>query len=294
MEDSIDSIQKIGRSVFDTYINNKNSAESQEPDIIWHYTSTEGLLGICETNEIWASNTNFLNDSSELKYGIRFFQNRINILIDESESFFIKTIGQKLVHHLENSAPDDTYVASFTRNPDLLSQWKGYGSTTGSFSIGFDTRKIEKSFSRVRYLETEHDEAWGFFKKYFLDFCEEMRMGNLTSEYSIDMAARFMKNTVELESTIIKHSAFSEESEYRIWSLESSLEAETRGLNLRNKNGALIPYFPINIENSLKCISKIIVGPHQNPEQQLIALQKYFQSKGADIEVELSSIPFLP
>jgi hypothetical protein len=35
------------------------------PDVLWHYTSLNGLLGILDSGKLWASDLRFLNNSSE-------------------------------------------------------------------------------------------------------------------------------------------------------------------------------------------------------------------------------------
>jgi hypothetical protein len=40
-----------------------------ESGLLFHYTTAEGLKGIIEQNELWASSAYFLNDSAEITYG---------------------------------------------------------------------------------------------------------------------------------------------------------------------------------------------------------------------------------
>jgi hypothetical protein len=43
---------------------------SPRPKRLFHYTSQAGLLGIITSNVLWATNVLYLNDSSELAYGL--------------------------------------------------------------------------------------------------------------------------------------------------------------------------------------------------------------------------------
>jgi hypothetical protein len=47
---------------------------------LYHYTSSIGLLGILNTQKIWATEASHLNDSQEIKYGI-------NLVTEKLESF---------------------------------------------------------------------------------------------------------------------------------------------------------------------------------------------------------------
>ena len=38
---------------------------------LYHYTSNQGLVGILESQKLWATNYSFLNESSELNYGMK-------------------------------------------------------------------------------------------------------------------------------------------------------------------------------------------------------------------------------
>jgi hypothetical protein len=40
------------------------------PAILYHYTAADGLLGMLQSHQIWATNVRFINDRSELDYGI--------------------------------------------------------------------------------------------------------------------------------------------------------------------------------------------------------------------------------
>jgi hypothetical protein len=40
-------------------------SRAEPPPILYHYTTQEGLLGILETDSLWATKIHFLNDSSE-------------------------------------------------------------------------------------------------------------------------------------------------------------------------------------------------------------------------------------
>jgi hypothetical protein len=51
-------------------MNVKEHLYRQPPDILYHYTTQPGLLGIIRTQEIWASHTQYLNDAREFRHAI--------------------------------------------------------------------------------------------------------------------------------------------------------------------------------------------------------------------------------
>jgi hypothetical protein len=52
--------------------------ERSEPvdDMVYHYTTAEGLKGIIESRCLWATNVNFLNDVSEYNHGMQILKER--------------------------------------------------------------------------------------------------------------------------------------------------------------------------------------------------------------------------
>src|SRR5258708_7067446 len=53
------------------HYNREIAAPKQRPPsgFVFHYTTTEGLRGIVENNELWATSAYFLNDTTEITYG---------------------------------------------------------------------------------------------------------------------------------------------------------------------------------------------------------------------------------
>ena len=63
-------IKQVGKAIEWRFRNlERTEAEAEKPpDILYHYTSAEGLLGIVWTREIWSTNVLYLNDTSELSH----------------------------------------------------------------------------------------------------------------------------------------------------------------------------------------------------------------------------------
>ena len=50
---------------------------STEPDILYHYTSQKGLLGILKDNKLWMTNILYLNDSSAYRHTIYLLKSEV-------------------------------------------------------------------------------------------------------------------------------------------------------------------------------------------------------------------------
>ncbi len=148
-------------------------------DFLHHYTTKDGLLGILNTNSIFATHYRCLNDSSEMQqllpilkelisphirkafsevpmgtkmHDIELSENTRNALIEREcviliEAMHSSAFGTELrpglfsPHVVSFCGHDDAYVHS----NGLLSQWRAYGATTG-YAIVFDSNKLSELF----------------------------------------------------------------------------------------------------------------------------------------------------
>jgi len=94
----------------------------KEPDIIFHYTSLEGLLGIIKSKSIWATNVFYLNDASELNYSRKLFIDQLRKyqeeIIKDAHCYEYKVFAT-LISNIEEDDfihPDlsGVYVSSFS------------------------------------------------------------------------------------------------------------------------------------------------------------------------------------
>lgn len=106
--------------------------------IIYHYTSAKGFQGIIESGEIWLTNTEFVNDTTECKA----LQIETD-LFGEGELSINRYI-EKWWHSFkkDNDKDDNTfYIASFSKKHASLEQWRAYGN----ICIGFDAKRLKKN-----------------------------------------------------------------------------------------------------------------------------------------------------
>lgn len=135
------------------------------PEVVWHYTTADGLLGILRTGTIYSTQVACLNDHTELNYGIDLF--RIALLDLRSECPELRDADtEALFRSAEesasvNAAPESPfYVTCFTRNDDDLSQWRAYGAGENGYAIGFHTEYLKLPNSvlgKVNYSRELHE-----------------------------------------------------------------------------------------------------------------------------------------
>jgi len=113
------------------------------PDVLWHYTSLSGLLGIVENKSLWATDIRFLNDREEYLHALNLIDNAAKEISNES----VKSLLLGVIHEAcESGALSPThmqvFVISFSAAKDLLSQWRAYTEALKGISLGFNLTTI--------------------------------------------------------------------------------------------------------------------------------------------------------
>lgn len=95
-----------------------------------HYTSLDGLRGIAHDKAVFVSETSFMNDPSEWTYALGVIDEAWALLAGTCpDTFAADALAAIRRISTEKSRPR-AFIACFTEQDDLLSQWRGYG--TGS------------------------------------------------------------------------------------------------------------------------------------------------------------------
>jgi hypothetical protein len=138
---------------------------------LYHYTTWDGLLGILNTQALWATHYKFLNDYSEIvlfrdkliSLLTPHVRNQVEIKIElyphieqqiNQRGGLIQAINHEtevLVDTHYNATSYEIYILSFcgqhnnsyVNNNGLLSQWRGYGPQ-GGCALVFNTNKLEE------------------------------------------------------------------------------------------------------------------------------------------------------
>ncbi len=133
---------------------------NDDPDILYHYTSQEGLLGIIENGEIWATDILYLNDEREFKLA---FELACNLLSSRISAASQKAQALQNIRSLVTQVAKDrrnVYVSSFSAKGDLLSQWRGYCPQGMGYAIGFRRADL-KTFAQEQGFQLGHAVAKG-------------------------------------------------------------------------------------------------------------------------------------
>ncbi len=111
--------------------------EPGKPKYLYHYTTAEGLKGIIENQEIWASDIFSLNDASEVYHGVALLKKHLATQQETSEGRLNTSLEafREALGEIGPHTATPTYVCSFSEEPNDLSQWRAY-CPDGGYAIG--------------------------------------------------------------------------------------------------------------------------------------------------------------
>lgn len=191
----------------------------------YYYCSLDTFLNILKSKEIYLSDPLKMNDKAE----IRWYLDKLNAdrnKADTLESVFermkmrsgLEFSFDDLLDSLNSKGQRSIYISCFSKNPDLLSQWRTYADDGKGVSIGFDLDKFSTAdnlwFREIIYTnDIVEDEGESDIE------CIADTIGTVISENNI--TDRKMQIDVFLNELIpvlakYKNPAFREENEVRL------------------------------------------------------------------------------
>lgn len=104
---------------------------------LWHYTSVDSFYKIMESDIIRLTNSDYLNDLSEMRHGfdlyIKFLENNPMII---GGVLFGNGKAIDYINEIKNQS-SNYHIFSLSENIDSLYQWTAYTSNIGGYAIGF-------------------------------------------------------------------------------------------------------------------------------------------------------------
>lgn len=220
-------------------------SEDIPPEILFHYSTQAGLLGIAEMPVIWATKIQYFNDSAEFHLTLDLAQSLIDDAVGNIPERLSEDGGAALKTEIAAIRNANIFAVSLTEEGDLLSQWRAYGTPGNAFALGFRSNVLSGiaeglgwQLTRCVYEPSEHREAVGAVVDRAVTNPGEADAGDKLRVELLSLASR------------MKHFSFEEERE---WRLISPLLDE---LDFRYRPGrsTLVPYveFPlVNKEGNL-------------------------------------------
>jgi hypothetical protein len=242
--------------------------------IIYHYCNVESFFNIIKSKRMWLSAAHNLNDYKEVSWLKDKLKERLNknVINKDTLNDFLDKI------ELSKETP---YICSFSKNGDILSQWRAYASDGTGVSIGFNSNAFglrkqdipdnnvffigSTNLVEVIYDEKVQESIIDNLSSKAIEAIKNNRNGDF--EYFIDIT-----NEINKVSHFCKNPAFSEEQEVRVIYSPPALmfniiSDQSNGIiskaKYRTSLNKIIPYVEIKfpLDESVNPISNIFLGP---------------------------------
>lgn len=269
---------------------------------LFHYTNQSGLLGMVTEKKIWATHYQYLNDTQEFLHA----KGLVRAEIEKRYKFANSENGpalEALRSAIDGWGKDNGnwgvvgssgYVASFSEDPDSLSQWRAYGGLTSGFALGFrcDQLVFPINFTMKKCIYKPDEQR---------EFAEEIVRSQVESAVSekVELGSDGLGNVaagmelctkLDLFALIFKHEKFKCEKEWRIFSpsvdnKSFSRMSEKAELAFREGKSMLIPFLkvPLKDDKGSFTLDSVVVGPGPNKEQSLQSVRTLLLSSQEDL-----------
>lgn len=275
--------------------------------LIYHYCSVETLFSIIKYKKLWLSDANFMND----KYEITWINEVLNQVFEKLKKENINDIDtieefRSLYKSLQHKK---RYIMCFSKEPDLLSQWRGYGDDAKGVSIGFNLENNSIFNDKATIIYFQGKQCSIKENNYFL-YAEEVKYNDNEFLQKLISVCKNMDNDVKEHlanalkdmDILTKHPYFKEENEVRLiytpedYDNSNALNKEElcekiSPLQFRTSNSKIIPYYEIDIQNDLNIIKEIRFGPKCIIDKD--TLQDFLNNNGMqEVDIIFSDAPY--
>ncbi len=289
------------------------------PNVFYHYTSAEGLLGILTSKSLWMTELRYMNDMSELQYARDKISSRIRVYIENpSINDIQKEFLKRIVSAFDLfSSGNAVFSASFCESGNLLSQWRAYRGIGGGYAIGFDflhtIRFLNKQciLRKVIYdVETQDKVIDGVIERYLSAIAQETNdrtLDKINQDDYVPAVCQAFSGTAGELMVSIKHPDFHEEREWRIvhsMNINPRFNRSGEFPAFRSYDGNVIPYLSVSFNNAVEAskddtfgcpfpIVKLFIGPTINADLNTESVRHLLLNLNPDAttDIQRSDIP---
>lgn len=287
------------------HLNNIQLADSS--DIIYHYCSPTGLMGIFNSESLWLSDSDYLNDASESYYFFEIFSEITNGEVEEPsnrrvwnftfQSYILSSLhkeeyGQKRMNSQRQR--EFRHILSLSTDSDNASLWNYYTKTPGNigYNIGFQVGDLIASIhveDEIVHGAVIYDKAvqQKLLAELLTDYWREYKQ--LRYSYQRKYLYEKLEHNLVIYSVFMKNSCFSAEKEYRIALISVDILNMRQNRKFRELNGSFVPYIEQPID--VKSIQEIGISPTHKADFVKKGVLELFESKNIAIGVFNSNIP---
>jgi hypothetical protein len=267
----------------------------ESPDLLFHYTSAESLLGIVETGSLWASQIRYLNDAAELLYSVRLAADVLDVAIPRRPEPLRSALAAARESLIHAEAERFFYIGAFSEDGDLLSQWRAYGDAGGGYAVGIRMAEVRRlsAFPMVRKVDYEEERQRRLIEAMVTTAIEAV--GDPAAEESVYSALRALAADLAVAGAFFKHWSFKEEREWRALRIAAE---QDEAIEFRAAAGIIVPFVPIPLHEeesggrSHTPIGQVVCGPTLQPTLSRRAVDLLLRGRGyKGYQVRSSRVP---
>lgn len=240
-------------------------------ETIFHYCTEPAFWGILTSQTLWLSSIWAMNDEVELWWG----RVLVSLVLGRNARKFPPEFRDLVVSSL--AKPDShvlPLVTSFSRNGDLLSQWRAYADDGKGFAIKFNPKIIVKMPATMKSVVYDNAQQDRLILNSIKLFFKYWQLGTEPAEFALSEVLQFFA----FDLIALKHPSFFEEKEVRLvhliirsgkWWVDIGGHDEkqrlTKGVKVmkRDKHGQEVPYIALPFPNR-SVVAGVMLGP-KNP-----------------------------
>jgi hypothetical protein len=284
---------------------------------LFHYTGAHGMRGILNSDRIWASGAQHMNDWMEVVYGYDIMMGTLRQLVasgelhERSQTIFADVLRAM---ELPDSPFVDAYFAAFCEKGNLLSQWRAYAGTQG-FAVEVDplvingelTLSTKAAARNLRLAKVEYDperQRQGF-RQLIDELIATIEAQHGHSDRLHTTLAEFVRVVLSSWAATVKHPGFEEEQEWRVIfqpmiTVEEKYHS-TEEFVIRVEDFALVTHVELMPSKALPHhareapklpIKSITCGPNVSMRSTMRALEILLRNNGYEgVKILKSEIP---
>lgn len=299
-------------------------------EALYHYTGIDGFKGIIDSGCLHATNVKYLNDSQEFIFGLDYFSKLFsypdyNTQIDENIEI---SLYDHLIEHLfslsifelkQSKQAFNWYVISFSTQPDILSQWRGYGKDNAGYCLKFNFKKLfypsdvfpllipkvdyidpdDLSFAReslnavkldwrsefienMPWLESHNIDEYNKMLALMgvIDCAQDYDDNDIPDWYEFINTFRFFAVDTLVSSMAYKCKHHSFREEDEYRLVFNSSNSDPKIIKFKVGNTFLVPYVEVQYNfEKGNIIEEVVVGPCPHPVEAASSAQQFLDSK---------------
>ena len=277
-------------------------------DLVWHYTSGDGLIKILDSGTIFSTQVSCLNDSTEIRYSASVLRTALSKLLpelpgDDRVSNFVKRFisflhdDEKLPNHMVLPI----FVCCFSSLEDDLSQWRSYGGGENGYAIAIRPKNLQASDSlvvKVNYDPKIHSELAENVARDTINFYEEGLEAGI-ADWD-DVFLQIWDLSLSKVAPAIKDPGFKQEKEVRVVRLE--FPADLQNMQFMQRKTMMSRHLPISFPaggrnqataKPMLPIERVMVGPSRHKAVSGNSVRSMLRKLGySDQMVRLSERPY--